>query len=232
MPDLAFQILGVEPAVRGLAPQLHFKLRITAPEGETVEAMILQVQIQIQSARRHYNTAEKEKAGELFGSPERWGETLRNKLWTIVNTTVGRFAGATEAVLSVPCTFDLNVIATKYFTALEEGDVPLLFLFSGTVFHNVGSRLQVEQISWNKETAWRMPLEAWREMMDHHYPNTAWITLDRDLFERLHAFKRHTGAVSWDQAIGCLLDQHETNASQLAQTGAPETNVYEQNIGR
>ena len=47
MPDLDFQVVGVEPASRGLAPLLHFKVRITAPENAVIESIILQTQIQI-----------------------------------------------------------------------------------------------------------------------------------------------------------------------------------------
>ena len=62
------------------------------------------------------------------------------------------FRGTTEAILPVPCSYDLNIAATKYFYVLEEGEVPLLFLFSGTIFYaGADGRLQVQQISWNNE---------------------------------------------------------------------------------
>ncbi len=207
MPDLSFQIESVEPAHRGLVPLLHFKLAIrNQPPNETIQSLILQAQIQIQAPQRTYNGAEKEKLFELFGPPEQWGQTLRNKLWTLANTTVGTFAGKMETTLSVPCSFDLNVAATKFFYALEEGEVPLIFLFSGTVFYaGDDGRLQVQQISWNSECSWRMPIARWRELMDYHYPNTAWLSLDRATFERLYEFKRGAGVTSWEQAIEQLL---------------------------
>jgi hypothetical protein len=114
----------------------------------------------------------------------------------------------TEAALVVPCTFDLNVAATKYFYALEDGEVPLLFLFSGTVFYSdPHGRLQIQQISWEKEAAWRMPIGAWREMMDRHYPNTAFMWLDRGVFDRLYEFKRRQGFATWEQTMERLLAQ-------------------------
>ena len=149
---------------------------------------------------------EKEKLGELFGTPDRWGQTLRARLWTHASVNVRSFAERTEENLSVPCTFDLNVSATKYFYALEGGEVPLLFLFSGTIFYqNEDDRLQIQQVSWNKECTYRMPISAWQEMMDQHYPNTAWLSLERDLFERLYAFRRREGLADWDQTIARLL---------------------------
>jgi len=137
MPDLDFKVLGVDAAARGLAPLLHFKIEIVnQTPGEKVQSVMLHAQIQIQSAQRAYTTGEKEKLRELFGRPEDWGQTLRNKLLSQANCIVAGFADRTEAVLVVPCTFDLNVAATKYFYALEDGEVPLLFLFSGTVFYS------------------------------------------------------------------------------------------------
>jgi hypothetical protein len=211
MPDLDFKITGVEPAVQGLTPLLHFKLQVTnAPAAETIQAVILHAQVQIQSAQRAYSAQEQERLSDLFGTPDRWGETLRNRLWAHTNTMVRTFSGATEAVLPVQCTYDLNVAATKYFYALEEGEVSLLFLFSGTVFYEAADgRLQVRQISWDKEYVYRMPISAWREMMEQHFPNSAWLYLQRDSFERLYAYKRRHGLATWEQAIGQLLPEFE-----------------------
>lgn len=209
MPDLDFKILGVEPAVRGVVPLIQFKVEVTNQSPtETIQNVILQAQIQIQAPQRSYTEKEKEKLNDLFGTPERWGQTLRTRLWTLANTTVRPFTGHTEATLSVPCSFDLNIAATKYFYALEEGDVPLLFLFSGTIFYRADNdRLQVQQISWNKESVYRMPIDTWRELMDYHYPNSAWISFDRAMFDRLHEFKTREGLASWEQVMERLLDK-------------------------
>jgi hypothetical protein len=207
VPDLDFKITGLEPAAQGLTPLLHFKLEVTnSPPAEIISAVILQAQIQIQATQRSYAPPEKQKLTDLFGPPERWGDTLRTKLWTFASTTVRPFSDATTALLTVPCTFDLNVMATKYFYALEGGEVPLLFLFSGTIFYQAADgRLQIQQISWNKECPYRLPVQAWQELMDHHYPNTAWVTLSRDVFERLYAYRRAHGNPGWDQTIEQLL---------------------------
>ena len=207
MPDPNFEITGVDAAVRGLTPLLHFKLRITNEPGiETIQSIILQAQIQIAAPQRSYQPNEKEKLHQLFGPPEQCGQTLRNKLWTHSNTSVRTFSGTTETVLPVPCSFDLNLAATKYFYGLEEGEVPLLFLFSGTIFYAApDGRLQVQQISWNKESTYRMPVQVWKDLMDQHYPETRWLYLGRDVFDRLYEYKRHAGVASWEQAIERLL---------------------------
>jgi hypothetical protein len=211
MPDLDFQITGVKPAQRGLTPLLHFSVRINvSPATEAIQALILQAQIQIQSPQRTYKGEEKERLLDIFGPRERWGQTLRNRLWTQTNTTTGPFTGSTEAILAVPCTFDLNVLATKYFQALAEGDIPLLFLFSGSIFYGAeDGRLQVQRISWEKECVYRMPLRAWQELMEHHYPNTAWLSLRRDTFDRLCAYKRAGGLSTWEETIERLLPELE-----------------------
>jgi hypothetical protein len=207
MPELDFEVAGVEAAVRGLVPLLHFKVQIrNQPAEEEIQSIILQTQIQIQAPQRAYAPNEKEKLFELFGPPEQWGQTLRNKLWTHANTMVRSFSGSTEATLSVACSYDLNLAATKYFYGLEAGEVPLLFLFSGTIFYaGPDGRLQVQQISWNKEATYRMPVERWKDLMEQHYPNTGWLYLERDVFERLCEFKRRSGVNTWEQAIERLL---------------------------
>jgi hypothetical protein len=207
MPDLNFQVTGIEPSARGLTPILHFNLEISnEPPAERIQAVMVQAQIQIQAAQRRYHDREKEGLIDLFGTPDRWGQTLRNRLWAHANTTVRAFSGSTEAVLPVQCTYDFNVIATKYFYALEEGEVPLLFLFSGTIFYaGPDGGLQVQQISWDKECVYRMPVKAWADLMDHYYPNSAWLSLQRDVFDRLSAYKSRLGMLTWEQAIEHLL---------------------------
>ncbi|MEP6604331.1 MAG: DUF6084 family protein [Spartobacteria bacterium] len=209
VPDLDFKIIGVGEAAYGLTPLLHFKVEITnSPPEETIQSVILQAQIQIEAPQRSYNESEKPKLIDLFGTPDTWGTTLRAKLWTLSNTTVRTFTARTEAILPVPCSFDLNVAGTKFFYALDGGEVPLLFLFSGTIFYaGANGQLQVQQISWNKECTYRMPISVWQKMMDHHYPNTAFISLERGVFDRLYEYKRGAGVSSWEQTIEKLLGQ-------------------------
>jgi hypothetical protein len=212
MPDLNFTVTGVEPAARGLVPLLHFHLKVTnSPETESIQSVILQAQIQIQSGHRPYDAEEREKLVDLFGTPDRWGQTLRNRLWAHANTTVRPFAGTTETVLPIQCTYDLNVTASKFFYALKEGHIPLLFLFSGTIFYaGLDGRLQVQQISWEKECTYLMPVQVWQDLMEHHYPNSAWFPLHRQVFERLYAYKRLQGLPTWEQTIERLLAEYES----------------------
>jgi len=114
MPDLDFSIIGVEAATYGLTPLLHFKVGIAnTPTEETIQSVILQAQIQIQTPGRSYNENEKPSLIDLFGTPDQWGTTLRARLWTLSNTTVRTFSGSTEAILPVPCSFDLRAAVGK-----------------------------------------------------------------------------------------------------------------------
>jgi hypothetical protein len=207
MPELDFKVTNVEPAVLGFAPLLNFRLEISnQPVAESIHSVMLRAQIQIGAPQRDYNGQEKEKLAELFGAPPRWGQTLRNRFWTNANLSVGPFTGSTVAQLPVLCTYDLNVASAKYFYALEQGDVPLIFLFSGTVFYAAeDGQLQIQQIPWNKESVYAMPVQAWRELLDGHYPNSAWLYLNRQIFDQLYAYKRRHGLGSWEQAIERLL---------------------------
>ena len=158
-----------------------------------------------------------EELGELVGPHDGWGQKLGEGLWDRATADVCEYPGSTESLLEVPCSYDLNVAATKYFDGLEGGEVPLLFLFSGTIFYEDDEgRLQIQQVSWNCESAFRMPIATWQAMMDEHYPNSAWLALDRGLFDKLYAFRRREGLSDWDQTITRLLAGVETGA--LAKT--------------
>ncbi len=44
-------------------------------------------------------------------------------------------------------------------------------------------------------------------MMEHHYPNTGWLYMNRDVFDRLYAYKRQYGLATWEQTIERLLKE-------------------------
>jgi hypothetical protein len=111
----------------------------------------------------------------------------------------------------VPCSFDFDIAATKYFHGLEGGEVPVSLLFSGSLFYrDVQDRLQISQLSWSHALSHRLPAGLWHELMDQYYPNAAWLRLDRETFERLYALKRRLGVASFDAALASLLAGRET----------------------
>ena len=156
MPDLNYQIMGAESLHFAAAPTLLFKLRVAEAESpgadpRPIHSVVLRCQIRIEPTRRSYSVQEKERLRDLFGTSERWGQTVRSMLWTHVSVVVPPFEGSAEVGLPVPCSYDFGLAATKYFASLEGGDLPLCVLFSGTIFYQADNgALQVAQISWER----------------------------------------------------------------------------------
>jgi hypothetical protein len=149
-------------------------------------------------------------------------------LWTHASVGVPRFQGSTIIDLPVPCTFDFNVAATKYFYALEEDEVPLSLLFSGSIFYaGENIPMQVTQISWEKEARYRLPIDVWRKMMEHYYPNSAWLCLRKDTFQRLYDYKVSAGFTSWEQTLDSLLIPNEKNMNSELIDKIAKTILYE-----
>ena len=209
MPDLSFHVESAAVLEYAVAPSLGFRLRVENRQPERVHSVTLRAQIRIATAQRHYSAAEQEQLFELFGQTDRWGETLRSMLWAHTVVQVPPFSGSTVVEMPVPCTYDFDVASAKYFHALTEGEIPLEFLFSGTIFYAgqalPGVGLQVAQIPWEKEAAFRLPVRLWKEMMEHYYPNSAWLRLRRDVFDRLSLYKARQGVATWEAALECLL---------------------------
>jgi hypothetical protein len=213
MPELAFQVEGASVVPYAAAPTLALKLRVTNhPVSELIHAIVLRCQIQLEVTRRRYTPEEQARMRDIFGEPERWSRTLRTLLWTHANVVVPEFKDSTVIDLPVPCTFDFNVAATKYFAGLDDGDVPLDLMFSGTVFYaQPDGTLQVAPISWQMEAKFRLPVTIWRDMMDAYYPNSAWLCLRRDAFDRLNHYKTQHGIPTWEALIESVVphDQEE-----------------------
>ena len=211
MPDLSFEVVHAEAVPYAAAPTLAFKLRVTnGGAEEVIHSVALRCQIQIEAARRRYSAREQERLRDLFGEPARWSATLRNLLWTQASAVAGSFTGSVFLELQAPCTFDFNVAAAKYFYGLEDGEAPLCLMFSGTVFYaGHDGVLQVAPISWEKEARFRLPVKVWKEMMDLYYPNSAWLCLRRDVFDRLYQYKVRRGIPTWEGALASVLDACE-----------------------
>ena len=203
MPDLSITVEKATAVPFAVSPTLAFELRVTnANPDEAIHTVVLRCQIQVEVARRRYSAADQERLRDLFGEPERWGQTLRSMLWTHANAIVPAFQGSTTVQLQVPCTFDFNVAATKYLNGLTDGEIPLCVMFSGTVFYaDRAGTVQVAPISWDKEARFRLPLQAWKDMMELYYPNSAWLCLRKDVFERLQDYKMKRGIPTWEETI-------------------------------
>ena len=205
MPDLAFSIEGVRIERFAVAPTLLFALRIAAAPGP-IRNIVLRCQVRIEPARRGYGDADHERLSELFGERQRWGQSLQSFLWDHVNLPVPAFEGECVVDLPLTCSHDFNVAATKYFHGLEDGGAPLCFLFSGAVFYDdTDGRLQIDQVAWSGQAEFTLPVATWRALMAQYYPETTWLRVRNDLFERLYRYKRAGGFADWDGTLDSLI---------------------------
>ena len=214
MPDLEFAVDGVTPVTGSMTPALDFDLHVEEMDGREIDTVTLSCQIMIEAVRRPYAAREQEALLDLFGTPDRWGTSLKTMLWTHASMVVPRFHGRTAVKLRVPTSFDLSLAATKYFFALDDGEVPLTFQFSGTVFYpDAGGALRTERIAWTKEARFRLPVAMWRELIHSHYSDGAWLCLDRDVFDRLYRYKARRGAASWNTVVADLLENADAGVT-------------------
>jgi hypothetical protein len=216
MPDLNFQIEGAEPQRHAAVPLLVFQLRITdaATRATPIQTVMLRCQVRIEPARRRYSATEQDRLLDLFGTPERWGQTLRPMPWTNLSVSVPAFTGGTAVDLPLPCSSDFTLAATKYFDALQEGDIPLCFLFSGTIFYEAANGgLQVAQVPWEKEAYHRLPAATWQALIEQYYPNRAWLEIRKDAYDRLDQYRRRLGLATAEQALETLLEAADEPAT-------------------
>ncbi len=210
MPELSFQVESAEPVQFAASPMLHFKLRLADSSDEAIHTIVLNCQILAGAGLRPAlsKPGEQERLGDLFRAACPMGrKTLKPMLWTHTSVIVPPFTKETTVNLPVPCSYDFNLAASKYFHALDDGEIPLLLLFSGSIFYATdGEHLQVTQIPWDKEAHYRLPVKIWKQMMDIYYPNTAWLCLQKDVFDQLYQYKREHGLPTWERAIEKLLD--------------------------
>jgi hypothetical protein len=207
MPDLSFAVDGAEPVRFAATPQLTLKLRVrNRPVDEKIAAIVLRCQVQIDARARAYHDDEQKGLRDLFGAPERWGQTLRSILWTQSSVTVPAFTDTVLVDLLLPCSYDFNLAPTKFFHALDKGDIPLTLQFSGSVFYvGAAATLQVMPIAWSQEVAYRLPLLVWKETMAHYYAHDRFLPLHRDVFDRLYRYRVRHELPTWEGTIERLL---------------------------
>jgi hypothetical protein len=206
-PALDFAVASIEALRPSATPTLRFTLAIAAGAA-AVRSVLLDVQVQIAAMRRRYDAAEQAQLADLFGVPDRWGETLRTLPWLRASLVVPPFAGTTTAQLDIPCTYDFEVSAARYLAGLHDGDVPLELLLSGTVFYGAsGGGMQVSRIGWDRELACGLPVATWRAALDQHFPAAAWLRLGRGAFDRLAAYRAQHALPSWEATVDALLAQ-------------------------
>jgi len=206
MAELSFDCIGISAQPYSAAPALDIRLRISETTGAKIDAIALRCQIRIEPTRRTYSEAETERLYDLFGDAARWSDTLKPLQVATLSATISGFTGATEATVPMPCSCDLDVAFAKYFHGLDDGEIPLLLLFSGTVFTDDGQRMRVYQVPWSKECTYRLPVKVWREAVDQHFPGGGWIRVSRATLDALQRHKSAHALTTWDAAVESLVE--------------------------
>ncbi len=203
--DLSFAVLDVTAEPYAVSPVLTARIGVTSSGDDPVHAIALRCQVRIEPLRHSYSDDEAAGVTDLFGARERWASTQRTFLWQHCTAMVPGFTGSVIAALPLDCTYDFEVAAAKYLHALRDGTVPLQFLFSGTIFVNSERGFSVQQVPWDCEDRYDMPVGVWRDLIARHYPNSGWIRLSHETIAELAAYKSGGGMLDFDQAIASLL---------------------------
>jgi len=205
VPELTFAVVDMAPEPYAAVPNLVARVRVEETTGEPVHALALRAQVRIEPQRRGYDDTEERALLDLFGDRTRFAQTLRPFAWLHTSTVAQGFTGGCEIDLVLPCTYDFEVAGTTYLHALRDGEVPLLFLFSGTVFSRGTTGFAVTPVPWDREATYRLPVATWRALMEGTFPGTEWLRVHRDTVEALAHYRHVHGLTSWDDAVTALL---------------------------
>jgi len=212
MTEVKFDVLDVKPESYSVTPMLTARIGVATVGDDPVHAIALRCQVRIDPLRRVYADDEADGLLDLFGPRERWSTTQRTFLWQHSTVMVPGFSGDTQVDLPLECTYDFEIASAKYLHALRDGAIPLQFLFSGTVFTRGEHGFAVQQVPWDREDHYDLPVTVWRRLIQLHYPNTGWVRLNRETIDRLAAYKSVHGTLGFDEAITLLLAASSTGS--------------------
>ena len=204
-----FEVIGAAPVPHTASPTLCFRLRGRDTSGLEIFTIALSVQVQLEPAMRTHDPETRARLVDLFGDPERWSTSTKSLVWGRLGALVPSFREGIEFDLPAPLTYDLDLGVAKYLHALDQGEVPLTFHFSGTVvYRDAADRVQIVQVPWAQST-FRMPVAAWRATIDQHYPGRGWVGVRQDTLARLQRYKTAQGLLTLDDGLAVLLDAAE-----------------------
>ena len=222
MADLTFGCTQASALQYAATPTLSFALTVSESSGAKVHAIALRCQIRIEPHRRRYSAVEARRLHDLFGDPSRWADTVKPIQLATVTTMVPSFTALTEVDVQVPCTYDLEVASARYLQGLDDGTIPLLLLFSGTVFIDTGAGFSVELVPWSAEASYRMPVSVWRDLVNAHFPGSAWLRCSQETLDSLSDFKARRALPTWDATLLALLAEARVAEVGLAEEGPAE----------
>ena len=157
-PEPEFTVLGAAVRRHAAVPALDFDVHVTEPTRPAGARDRAERADHDRAGARAYDAETRERLVELFGPPERWATTTRSLVWHQADVLVPAFTGSTTFRVPVPCSFDLEMAAAKYFYGSPDGEVPLAFNFNGTVhYRGDDGRLQMSLVPWCCSAEFRFP---------------------------------------------------------------------------
>lgn len=211
MSRLAFEVVDAYAERYAASPAIRLRVAVR-DDGEPIDAIALRVRAQVEPAFRTYSAEEEVQLQEIFGARERWAASVRPLQWIDTGVTTGAFERETVFEVPLPCSYDMQVAAAKYSSALHGGDIPLRLLFTGTVFRAGSNGFSVEMLPWNLECTARLPVALWNEAMNASFPDHAWIRIDRTTFRALRRYRAERAFYSWEDAFSHLLAERAGDA--------------------
>ncbi|HEV2088562.1 MAG TPA: DUF6084 family protein [Cryptosporangiaceae bacterium] len=202
---LSFSCTGARPEQYAASPTMLFDLTIRESTGVRVHAALLRAQLRIEPHRRRYSAEEAEGVHDMFGEVSRWGDTLKPIQLAMATLLTPAFTGELQIPLPVSFSYDIEVACNKYLNAMRDGEIPILMLFSGSVFYQTDNGVQIDPVAWHEEANFRLPVAVWREMMDLHFPGQGWIQMRTDTIDALRRYRAKQADLTWDHTMERLL---------------------------
>jgi hypothetical protein len=205
MAELSVECLDVVGERYGASPTLLFRLRVSELTGQRIHAIAMRCQMRFEPGRREYTDDEAALLLDVFGDRSRWSDTLKPMQFALASLMVPSFDGSVDVEVAVPVSYDLEVATGKYLHALAGAPVPIVMMFSGTVFGKSDQGFWVEQVPWHLETRYGMPVQVYRDLMDAYFPQSGWLRLHRETLDRLLRYKAAKGLATWDDVMNELV---------------------------
>jgi hypothetical protein len=204
LPEPQFWVLDCAALPHTAAPTLSFTLRAKDTTGLEVYTVALTTQVHLEASSRPHDAETREALQDVFGEPERWNDTARSVIWAKRDLLVPSFTGSTTFELQLPCDTDLELATTRYLEAVPDGEAPLAFHFSGSIFYRgAHDRMQLTMVPWHSTAQFRLPLATWRKAVGDR---GGLVRVSDETFDALKRYRLERGLPSLGAAVSELVE--------------------------
>ena len=207
--DVSFAVLDVAPEPYTVSPVLTVRVGVTAG-GPAASRPGARDRAALPGPHRAAAPVVlRRRSGRPDGpvrARERWANTQRTFLWQHCTAMVPGIHRQHDATLPLDCTYDFEVAAAKYLHALRDGACRSNSCSAERFSSNSERGFSVQQVPWDREDRYDMPVGVWRDLIAQHYPNSGWMRLSHETIAELAGYKSGRGLLDFDQAITSLLD--------------------------